>query len=192
MKGSQGLSLPEILLAISVTAVVGGLLINMMISSNTLFFDQSLRVSQGLSLNQASQEVTMLINSSAGIAGQYPPAGTAQYTTGADTLVLKIPAVNESGSIVDQVFDYGVVSRDPVNPRVLRRQIFVDDQSSRNAENKVLATSLDELTFEYLDAVNTPVSAAEAVRINFTINLLDNTNNSGRESNVSGTANLHD
>lgn len=191
MNSSRGLSLPEILLGITIAAVAGGLLINMLISSNSVFFDQSIKIRQGLSLNQATMEVTGLIKSSAGIVSQYPPSGTSEYTTNSDTLVLKIPSINQSGGIIDQVFDYAVLSKDSSNPNILRKKIIVDDSSFRNEEDKVLSTVLEEIEFIYLDSANTPVAPAEAVRISFTINLTENTGNYESKSSSSGTANLN-
>lgn len=190
MKNSKGISLPEILLGTVIAAVLGGILVNLLISTNALFFDQSIKLKQGLSLNQASKEITTLIKSSAGISSQYPPAGTADYTTNANTLVLKLPSVNQSGEVIEQVFDYAVLSKDPGSPKILRKKIFVDQVSYRNAEDKVLSTVLEDLTFVYLDSSNLSVSPAEAVRINFTIDLSENSNASENKSSSSGTANL--
>ena len=188
---NRGLSLPELILGITIAAILGGILVSLLVSSNRLLFDQSIKVRQGLSLNQASVEITSLIKSAAGIALQYPPAGTADYTTDFDTLVLKIPAIDQTGGIITQVFDYGVLSKDPSSPKILRKQIFKADTSFRKPENKILATTLQDLQFIYLNDANTLIPPAEASRISFTINLSEGINLYENESSSSGTANLN-
>jgi len=189
-QSNKGFSLPELILALTIVAILGGILVSLLNSTNSVFYDQSVKVKQGLSLNQASKELTSLIKSSAGIATQYPPSGAAQYSTNSQTLVLKIPSLNQSGGIIDQIFDYAIITKDSSNPKIMRKKIFVDPLSQRKSEDKVLSTSLKKLTFIYLDSSNTAVSPAEAVRINFTIKLAENINFTQNESSSSGTANL--
>lgn len=190
MRNTKGITLPEILIGMTVAAVAGTLLINLLVSSNILFFNESVKVRQGLSLNQAAKEITASIKSSFAVVNQYPPTGAAQFTTGPEALVLKIPSIDQNGSVIDQKFDYIVFYKDPSSPKILRKQIFKDASSYRKEENKVLATSLDQLKFIYLDATNTQVAPVEAVRINFSINLDENTATSDNESSGSGTVNL--
>lgn len=190
MKNPKGLSLPELIIGIAIAGVAGTLLVSLLISSNNVFFNQSVKVSQGLSLNQARLEITDLIESASGIASQYPPSGTAEFTTNGNTLILKIPAIDQNGNILNSVFDYAVIYKDPANPKILRKQILVDGASLRKSENKVLSTSLSELKFVYYDINNSPVPSAEAVRVNFTINLSENVALSENESSASGTVNL--
>lgn len=190
MKDFKGLSLVEVLIAITMAAVAGALLLNILVSSNRIFFNESVQVAQGLSLNQAALEITNLIKSSSGISNQYPPTGASQFTTDANTLVLKIPALNQDESVKDLVFDYAVISKDQSNPKILRKMIFVDNTSFRKSENKVLSTSLKQIKFLYLDVGNSQIAPLEAVRINFTINLSENVSLSQSESSASGTVNL--
>lgn len=190
MKNHRGWSLIEVLIVMTVAAVAGGLLINLMVSSNRIFFDQSAQINQGLSLNQAKLEITDLIKSSAGIAPKYPPTGTAQYTTDTDTIVVKLPALSASGDVIESVYDYAVIEADPSKSTILRKQIFKDNQSFRKTENKVLSSSLSTITFSYLDSNNLPVSADLAVRVGFVINLSTQSGFSSNESSGSGTVNI--
>lgn len=160
---------------------------NLLTSSGNLFLDQSVQVSQGLSSNQAKQEIGDLIRSSAGVVSQYPISGAAQYSTGSQILVLRMPSVSQNGQIIESVYDYAVVSPES---KILRLQVFPDGSSLRKSENKVLSTSLKDLSFSYLDANNNPVSPTQAARITFTIDLLDKGGISENESNSSSTVNL--
>jgi hypothetical protein len=190
VKLSRGLSLLEVLIGITVAGVAGMLLINLMVSSNNIFFNQSIQINQGLSLNQALKEIGDSVKLSAGTEAQYPPSGVAQYTTGSGQLVLKLPAIDASGQVIDSVYDYVVIAKDSSNPRILRKHIFVTSPSVRKAENKVLSTSLDSLTFQYFDASNAPVSPSQAVRLEFIINLSSQAGQSDKESSGSGVVNF--
>jgi hypothetical protein len=190
VKNLKGISLPELLIGVSITAIAGIVVVNLLVSSNLIFFSQGAKIRQGLSLNDAAREITASIKSSSGVTNQYPPSGTAEFTSGADVLVLKLPAVNQSGNVIDQVFDYVVIAKDSSSPKILRQHIFADNLSSRSDANKVLATSLKTIQFDYLDASLTQVAPTEAARINFTINLIESSAVSASESNTSGTVNL--
>lgn len=190
MKASKGWSLLEVLIAVTVAAVAGGLLINLMVSSNKLFFDQSAQISHGLSLNQAVLEITDLIKSSSGIATQYPVQGAPQYVSDGDTLVIKLPSIDGNGSVIDSVFDYAVIEADQSKPEVLRKQIFNDNSSTRNSENKVLSTALDSVAFSYLDVNNGIVTPDQSARVGFTIILSTTSGFSENESSASSTVNI--
>ena len=190
MNSAKGWSLIEVLIAVSVAAVAGGLLINLMVSSNKLFFDQSAQISHGLSLNQTIFEITDLIKSSSGIATQYPAQGSPQYVSDSNTLVIKLPAIDGTGSVIDSVFDYAVIEADAAKPAILRKQIFKDNSSTRNAENKVLSTALSSVAFSYLDVNNGTVTPDQSVRVGFTIYLSTASGFSEQESSASSTVNL--
>lgn len=190
MKNTGGWSLIELLVVITAAAVAGGLLINLMVSSNRLFFDQSAQISHGLSLNQTELELTSLIKSSVGIAAQYPASGAPQYTSDSNTLVLKLPAISSSGDVIESVYDFAVVEADSAKPAILRKQVFKDSRSFRKSENKVLSISLNYLTFNFLDVNNNPISPAQAERVNFIIKLSTKSGFSKKESSGSGTVNI--
>lgn len=190
MKNTRGWSLIEVLIVMTVAAVAGGLIINLMVSSNRIFFDQSAHINQGLSINQTELELTSLIKSSAGAAAQYPVSGTAQYTSDSDTLVIKLPAISSNGDVIESVYDYAVLEADSDNPAILRKQVFKDGQSFRNPENKVLSINLKTLSFAFLDASSNPTTPAQAKRISFIIKLSTKSGFSNKESSGSGIVNI--
>lgn len=190
MRGQRGWSLIEVLIVMTVASVAGGLLISLMISSNRIFFDQSAHISQGLSLNQTELELTDLIKASAGVAAQYPASGTPVYTTDSNTLVIKLPAISASGDVIESVYDYAVVEADPAKPEILRKQVFNDAGSFRKAENKVLSTSLKNITFIFLDDNNSPVTPALSGRVSFIVEQSSKSGFSENNSTGSGTVNI--
>lgn len=190
MNKFKGWSLLEVLIVVTVAAVAGSLLISLMVSSGKLFVDQSTQISQGLSLNQSQFELTELIKSSSGIVAQYPVSGMSQYTTDSNTLVIRLPAINSNGDVLNSVYDYAVIEADPAKPQILRKQIFKDTQSYRKSENKILSTDLSSLLFSYLDVNNAQITPDQAVRVRYIINLSTQSGLSLKESSASGTVNL--
>ena len=132
-----------------------------------------MKVNQGLSVNQATQELTDLIKASAGVATQYPATGTHQFTTGSNVLILKLPSVSASGQIIDEVFDYAIITKEPAGSKILKIKIFPDNLSTRKSADKVVSTSLKNVNFTYLNSSNVQVPSSQAARINFIINQED-------------------
>jgi hypothetical protein len=180
----------ELLVGLALSAVGGLLILGILVSSNNIFVTQSVQVNQGLSLNQSSYEITELIKSSAGVVSQYPETGAPQFVTSSQILVLKLPAFSANGQIIDSVFDFAVIARDPSSSKILRKYIFADGASSRKPENKVLSTTLNDLEFLYLDSGGNYVSSGQATRINYTINQLESAGFSPQESSSSGIVNI--
>lgn len=187
---NKGLSLLEILVGLSIAGLGGALIMGIFVSTNNIFVGQTIKVNQGLSLNQASLEISELIKSSAGVVSQYPVTGAAQFTTGTEVLIVKLPAVSSTGQIIDSVFDYAVITKDSTNPKILKKYVYPDGASSRNSENKVLSTSLGRLIFNYLDLSGNYTTAGQAARVNFIINLADRGSLETQESSSSSTINL--
>lgn len=188
MTNFRGLSLIEVLIGVIIFGVGGAILVATMISSNDVFISQTAQVNQGLSINQTASKIEETIKYSAGVNLQYPPTGNAQFVSANNSIVLKIPSVDQNGMILDSVFDYVVWHIDSANPQILRKQVFITSPSARNPENQVLSTSLKELQFRYFDANNNIVAPAQAVRVGFIVNLLEE--GSSNESSVSGTINI--
>lgn len=187
---AHGLSLLEILIGIAIAGICGAILVSIMFQTNGVFFQQTVGISQGLSLNNSSSQINDLISLSQSVAQNYPATLPSQYTTGLNTLVLALPSINSSGNVIDNTFDYAVISSDSTIPQVLRKQIFPNNLSSRKAENKVLSTSLSQIKFLYFNDSGIQVPPSQATKINFTINLSEATGSKGKISSASGQVNL--
>jgi prepilin-type N-terminal cleavage/methylation domain-containing protein len=187
---NSGFTLIELLVAISVSAIAGTVLVSMLLSSNRVFVSQSTEVTQGLSLNSSISEIKDLIRESVAVNAQYPISGSPQYLTGANVLVLKLPAKNNDGNIVENVFDYAVITSDVQKNYLLKKIVFPNILSSRKTENKVLSTNLKQITFYYFDAVGNIIIPTQSSRINLSINLIEKQGPNQKESSASADVNL--
>lgn len=186
---SFGFSLVEILVALGVASVAGVILISILVSGNSLFMQQNSNVFQGLSLNHATEQINDSISQASQVANSYPEMSPT-YVTSESVLVLKIPSIDSSGNIIDQKFDYIVISQDDQKSNILRKRVFPDPSSSRKNENGVLATTVSSLTFSYLDSNNITVSPPSATKISFSIMLTEKAGSDNKTSSVSGQVNL--
>lgn len=165
----KGVTLVEALLTLGIAVVVGALLLVIIVNTSGLFYQQSSKLEQGLSLNDALSEIRKSIRTSQAVAATYPAAGSPTYTSGATQLVLKIPSIDSSGNIIS-TSDYFVFLKDTDK---LRFRTFPDSQSSRKAQDQIFTTKLDSLIFEYFDAQVPPqqVQPNLAVKIKISLSL---------------------
>lgn len=183
------MSLVELLIAVSISAVAIVILASMFVNNNSLFFQQSTKVSQGLSINDALTQISKDIRSAAFIAGSYTQS-TPSYTTGEETIVIAIPAIDSNGKNLVNVYDYIVITKDPSSQKILRRHLFPDAASSRSSSKSVLATNLSLIKFSYLDNNNVNVTPQNATKVLYTINFSEKAGLSIEESSRSGEINL--
>ncbi|MDO8498445.1 MAG: hypothetical protein Q7S44_01540 [bacterium] len=170
MKQEQGTTLIEILLVSVIAVVVGGLLVAILVNNSGLFTKQTELVGEGLNLNDGIRQIDDGVREAAGVVVSYEVDSTT-YTTGDNTLVLKLPATSGSGVISD-AYDYLVVSADTSLPQVLRLQVFPDAQSTRASKNIVLSTILNSVQFYYLDESSAAVSPSQAVKVKVILSVI--------------------
>lgn len=164
-----GLTLVEVLIAIGISVMVGALLLIIIVNSMGLFYKESAKVQEGLNVNDALGKVRSSIKESSGVVASKTLESTT-YTSSVTQIVLKIPALNSLGNTIPDTFDYIVFLKDQTN---LRYKLFPDSQSSRKSQDQIFSTSLDSLTFNYLDSQNPPVevTAATATKVRISLTL---------------------
>ena len=156
----KGITLVELLISSSITAVVGVLLLTITINSSNIFYKQSSKVNLGLNSNDALTQIRDSVRQSKSV----------DVTSGPEQLVLQIPAINSSGDIISGVFDNFVFYKDTSK---LRFKTFPNLASSRKAQDQIFSTGQVSLFFQYLDAENPPAEViparASRVRVRLTL-----------------------
>lgn len=173
----KGFSLIETVLAAGLALVVGTFLVAILVSQSGLFYKQNSIISEGLDTNDAMRQVDAHIRQAVAVVSGYPEV-SPQYTTGADTLVLKLPALSTSG-VINNIYDYAVVIRDSGQAGVLRLQVFPDPQSTRKTSDLVLTTILQSVQFAYLDKSGNSVAPASAASVSVSLTVLAKTGSIG-------------
>ena len=186
----NGFTLVEMLIAVSVVGVMGTILVSLLTNNSAIFSDQNTKITQGLELNTAVTHVEEAIKSATGVVSQYPPTGGATYTTGANTIVLSLPAINAQGLVIENTYDYLVIANDPGANKILRKKVYPNALSTRTTEDMVLSTKLSKLEFSYLDSSNSIVSPVQATKVGFIINVTDLVATESKTSSASGQLNI--
>lgn len=189
MKGcSAGFTLLETVMAAGIALIVGTFLVAILVSHSGLFYKQSSIVNEGLNLNDAMREIENNIRQAVYVADGYPE-GSPDYTTGVETLVLKLPALSETG-VVDGIYDYAVVAKDSSEPKVVRLWVFPDPQSTRKASNLVLTNLLESVQFKFLDKSGNLVAPTSAASVGTTLTVLSKTGSIGSSRSSSAITTL--
>ena len=165
----RGLTLIEVLITMGIATVAGVLLVVIMVNSAGLFTQQSSKVQEGLNINDALSQVRSSIKQANAVASEYTGGGST-YTTGGSQLVLQVLSIDSLGNIIDNTLDYFVFFQDQ---NLLRFKIFPDPSSSRKPVDRIFATSVDNLIFQYFNSASPPVevipTSATKVRITLTL-----------------------
>ncbi len=168
----SGMTLIEILVAMFISVIVGGLLLVIMTNSAGLFSNQSSKVEEGLDVNDALMIIRRDIKQAGSIAASYTN-GPTTYTPGATQLVLKIPSVDNNGDIIPETYDYFIYFQ---NNKFLSYKVFPDLLSQRKSVDRILSTDIKTIIFQYFDKNIPPneVTPISAINIKATL-VLDQT-----------------
>lgn len=159
----KGLTLIEVLISMGIAVVVGGLLFVIIVNSTGLFYKQSSKIEQGVSVNDALSVIRNSIKEAQSIVANYPEIQPFTYTTGLTQLVLKLASIDSSGNIIIDSFDYYVFYLDQTK---LFFKVFPGALSQRKSRDQILSTNVESLEFKYYNLANppeevTPISASK-------------------------------
>lgn len=166
----NGFTLVEIIISIAIISISGMLLNVIMINSTNVSLGQSLKVEQGLDMNNALSQIKTHIKQSAGISSYYPNSQAPVYTTSSTQLILNLPSIDSSNQIILGSFDSFVFFQ---SNNLLKMKSFPDAQSSRKSMDQILSNKIDSVKFTYLDNSNPSkeISPSAASKVRITINL---------------------
>lgn len=164
----KGFTLPELIIASTVAVVISGLLLVIMVNSTGLFYEQSSKVSQGVSANDALSDVRQTARSAISVAVQYPETGTPEYTSSQTTAVFKVASIDSSGDIIFNTSDYIVYYLDD---NKLYERTAPNAQSNREDKIRVLSNRVEIILFEYLDSYGDIVATNVASKVKITMGL---------------------
>lgn len=184
-KKSSGLTLLEVLIFITVSGIAGVLLVSTLVQNNNLFFDQSVKISQGLNINDATAVANDSIREAVAVASSY-----TSYTSGSEILVVKIPSYDSSGNTIPNTFDYLVLTKDQAKPKIFKKLIFPDIASKRPAEDKVLLTNLSSIRFTYFNDSGVEVAPNLATKVSYILNVADTVGRNTQTSSSSSQLNI--
>lgn len=183
---SKGFTLPEVIIATFLTAIVGGLILLIVVRSNGVFYTETAKVGQGLNVNDTLANIRSNVKVSAAVASSFTNGGTT-YTSGSSTLVLKVPSVDSTGAIIPSTFDYIVYTKQ-VNRQtnMLVYKLFPATGSVKKSLDQVLAFNVNNLLFQYFDSSGAEASPTVAVKVRVTLTL-EQSAGAANEMNIATT-----
>lgn len=167
--GQYGLTFVEALMAVAISAVIGGLLVALLVNSAGIFYKESSKLQGGLNINESLSKVRESLKEANSVATSYID-GSITYTSSQTQLVLKVPSQDSSGNIIQNTYDHYIYLKDQ---NYLRFKIFPDVASVIKMQDQILTTTLDSIKFQYFNLANPPQevvpSTALKVRVSLTL-----------------------
>lgn len=147
----------ETIVVISVTTLSLLALSNLFLVFNSIYSDQQASMATAGSAGAAMNALEAAVLPADHVLASHPFGGTT-YTSGATTLVLELPAVDSSGSIL-AAKDYVVFYASSTD---LYRLTAATAGSTRTSGTKLFSTTLSALSFTYDNADFTQVTSVTA------------------------------
>lgn len=197
LRSEEGVSLAELLLVLSISSVIGVILVQILLQNSLLVSEQTTAVSQGLGLSEVNIILAKDIKAATGVVTSILDNSNMQgYTTDSNTLILKLNAIDSNQEIIYNVFDYIVVEPDSNNSNLLRKIVIpsVSPPSSRPASNTVILKELSLVLFEYIDSAGTgitnPANYPNTVQVNYTLTLSTDLGFTTKETSINNQVRL--
>lgn len=185
----KGFTLLEVIIATSVAIVTGILLLLVILNSTGLSNTGSVKVEQGVGLNDALSSLRRNVKESSSIASSYPESGIPEYSSSPTQLVLKISSLDSEAKLVTNKYDYFIYI---VENGKLTLRVIPDGASSRYARSTILSLNVENINFQYFNNATPPqeVAASNASKVRFTMTLRQKSNGEYRTLVETSEANL--
>jgi type II secretory pathway pseudopilin PulG len=161
----RGFSLVEAITVIGIMTIVLVMVTQIFSVTYDVFVKQTARTENETGAVLAARTVADLTRGASAVMTSQVINGTT-YTTGADTLVLKLPAIDSSNNVLAATYDYVAIYRDGT----LTTKIFSDTDaaaSSRRVDGKKLVTAYNQtMRFRYNDPDVSKATRVQAYLVN--------------------------
>lgn len=163
----KGFTLVEVLIAAGISAIAGTMLLGILVNNTGIFYQQTSKAAQGISSNDALVEFRAVTKEAKSVSLAYPETGTPTYTSGVNQVVFKLSTVDSSGNIVASAYDYKIFYLSAAKFKI---KVIPDIQSKRKPLDKILASNVQNVLFEYFGSAGVAVTpgSAEKVKISLT------------------------
>lgn len=151
----KGFTLIETIVAIGIASLLIGVLFLLFDNYNKVFKAQQTSARVLVSASQAGNELQNYARQASAVVSSYTFSGTT-YTSNSTTLVMKMPAVDSSGSLITGEYDYVVFY---TSSGKLYEKVSAYASSDRKTLTKQLSDTASSVTFTYNNG--TPSSATQ-------------------------------
>jgi type II secretory pathway pseudopilin PulG len=170
----KGITLIEILIGVSISSLVMLALLSLYIDGQKYFFNQGAKADTIEDSSTPNEWISRDIRSAIQAVGTYAGSDETYSTSSdtlSDTLVLQIPSVDDTESIISGSSDYIIYRQNPDHPNFLERIIDADDLSVRSDSTRIMADDVNSMTFRYYDTSGIEITGSyeDSFNIHFEI-----------------------
>lgn len=144
-KNNKGLTLVELLVAMSLVGVVTLFLTSIYIGTIQLYRGQNLEISVVEAATQLNRVILQYTRQAEAVKDSVTD-GTDTYTSGSNELVLQTPSLDGSAEPIPGVYDYYIFYQDGTD---LRWKLIPDAQSSRQSFDHLAAEEITNMVISY-------------------------------------------
>lgn len=160
-KIKKGFTVLELTIAMALLAILSVIIATIVIRSGIIFEKQTGSVEVGLSNRFVLDDIAQQVRTAKLVESNFTGDGQ-NFTTGTDTLILKLPSIDNSGAAIANTFDRVVYY---LNAGKINKKVFPDAASSRKKITQILTTTTKTLKFAYN---NSNVASTSAVTVDLT------------------------
>lgn len=154
----QGFTLAETLVVVVVAVLIGTAVVSMWIGYNNYFSLELAQASVGSDAERIMSQAEVAALQASGVASSHTFSGTT-ITSTSSALVLQVPSIDSSGTILANTYDYIALYASSTNAY---KAIDAAAGSSRTTGTTKLSASLQSLSFTYYTS---PVTSATSTFI---------------------------
>jgi len=157
---SQGFTIIEIIVVIAVISLLSIVTIDLYIKSHNMFTVHNSQSQLQIVTKASLDEISDNIKKSSSVLSTYTAPDDTVYQTSNNTLILRIPSLDENQDVIENKFDYIIYEIDSVNLHYLEKIIYADALSIRKNTSTNINQKLDNLNFVYFDSTNAEINVA--------------------------------
>jgi type II secretory pathway pseudopilin PulG len=158
MRSVRGFSTIELIIVIAISVILMLAVVEIYVTYSNSYLYQNAAINTSSSAAAFLNEFNDMSLQADAIVASRSVSGTT-YTTGSTTVVFEIPAINSSGDIISNSFDYAILYASSTGAY---RLLDVNGSSARVAGTKKFSDFVNNLTFTYDNASPTAASSVTA------------------------------
>jgi prepilin-type N-terminal cleavage/methylation domain-containing protein len=153
----SGFTIIEIVITLAISVFVFMIIADIFISHNRLFNTQSALADVTINTSLALNRLQRIIKTADEVVAART-INSVNYTTGRETLILRLPSIDASQNIIANTFDYAAFHLNPLKPAELVFSLQADPASVRRTGDTLISSYVEKINFNYNSATLSEVN----------------------------------
>jgi len=161
----NGFTLIEVIVVVGLIGLIALFILGILLANNRFYNNQTGEITAISGTRQIADRIAEYGRAAVSVEAAYT-YNSMNYTSGASTIIFKIPSIDSASQIIAGTYDYVIITPDIVDPA--RLMLFLDPHitSARNPRNAELTRNLAVAAFTYNPDIATADTAAYNIQIN--------------------------